>query len=94
MHQLELIARQPPLSGTHVLLDTMHPSVQFSEEFLKAQFDDRGYERPTVMRTNVDWYTRQGWELFGPDDEAFEPKDDDGNITARIPCVYMKKVLA
>ncbi|KAI9903976.1 hypothetical protein N3K66_000505 [Trichothecium roseum] len=97
MRLLERLARSPPFLSTHLLLDTMHPEFQRSEAFLRAQYDDRGFVRPpggdSAVRTNVDWYERQGWSLFGPTDEVFAPKDDEGNEIARVPCVYMKKAL-
>ena len=99
MRLLERLALSPPLLSTHLLLDTMHPDFQRSEAFLRAQYDDRGFERPLggagedAVRTNVGWYERQGWSLFGPTDEVFAPKDEEGNEIARVPCVYMKKAL-
>ena len=96
MSQTEAIAAAPPHSCTVAALDTMAEEYQLSEEHIRDVFDGRGVARPAKMRTNQEWYRRQGYELMPTEvPDVFLLRDEaTGEVKRRIPIIWMKKELA
>lgn len=64
MRETERIAALPPLNATALALDTMTDAVQRSELCMRLYFDDLGLPRPQKLRTNEEWYKRQGYQVM------------------------------
>lgn len=103
MAETERIAASPPHGCKVVALDTMARRYQLSEEHIRLVFDARGLERPSKMRSNEDWYIRQGYEIMptvgeGKAESEAEQQDTyawtqvSGEVE-HIPIVWMKKDL-
>lgn len=93
MRQLELAAASSPFNCTIIALDTVSGAFQKSEESLKSFYDDRGLKRPEEVRTNQDWYLRQGYEIIGVKNEAYMWTHPGTGEVVPIPCVIFKKSL-
>lgn len=92
----ELIAKSPPHNAELLALDTLKGSYQVSEKHLGHLYDDRGMERPAVIRSNEEWYLRQGWELVevdGKAEEIYQWLIPDTGEVRDIPVIYMNKSL-
>lgn len=92
----EHIARSPPHNSQLLALDTLKGSYQVSEKHLGHLYDERGMERPAVLRSNEEWYLRQGWELVdvnGRADEIYKWQVPDTGEVREIPVIYMTKSL-
>ncbi len=78
MAAIESKATEAPHNCTALALDTAAGSWQRSEASLASFYDARGLERPEVVRTNEDWYLRQGYALMD-----LPPPLDDGKVRAQ-----------
>lgn len=92
MAATERAAASPPVNATIVPLNTLQKEVQESEGFLKKAFDDRGMTRPTELRLNQDWYSKQGYEAT-PGPETGSYIDTTTKEAETVPIVWLKKVL-
>lgn len=93
MHQIERTASSTPFNCSVIALDTVSGAFQRSEESLKGFYDDRGLPRPEEVRTNEDWYLRQGYETMGMKEAAYMWTHPETGDVVPIPCVYLKKDL-
>ena len=92
MAATERAAASPPVNATIVALNTLQKEIQGSEVFLKKAFDDRGMARPKEVRTNQDWYGRQGYEVIpGPGTALYV--DTTTKEVETVPIVWLKKEL-
>lgn len=64
MAAIESEAAGAPHNCTVIALDTTSDAWQRSERSLATFYDDRGLPRPKVVRTNEEWYRRQGYALM------------------------------
>ncbi|KAG6051167.1 hypothetical protein E4U17_006286 [Claviceps sp. LM77 group G4] len=76
-------------------LDTIQADFQKSEVWLGGFYDDRDLPRPDVMRTNEEWYVRQGYEKLGADSEtgAYEWMNRATGKIMEVPRAFFKKDL-
>ncbi|KAL2107153.1 hypothetical protein VUR80DRAFT_5654 [Thermomyces stellatus] len=89
---LERTAASPPVNATVIALNTLQKDTQQSEVFLKKAFDDRGMARPAEVRTNQDWYMRQGYQVTpGPANGKYI--DTTTKEVETVPIVWLKKHL-
>jgi hypothetical protein len=72
---IENMATLPPHNCTTLALDTVAGEYQRSERSLASFYDERGLPRPKEVRTNEDWYLRQGYVLMD-----LPPPLDDGKV--------------
>ncbi|KAG5984804.1 hypothetical protein E4U55_003169 [Claviceps digitariae] len=93
MDQLERAASSPPFNCTFLALDTIRADAQKSEELLRGLYDDRGLPRPEVVRTNEEWYLRQGYEIIGGEAEPYEWTVPATGRVLKLPCAFFKKDL-
>lgn len=94
MTRAEQMARAPPLNASITVLDTVKKEVQLEEEFLKALFEDRGYERPKNLRPNEEWFKKQGYEVFREMESTYRWQSSGGGGAITVPMVYLKKSVA
>lgn len=80
------------MNATIVALNTRQKEVQGSEEFLKKAFENRGITRPKEVRTNQDWYARQGYEVL-PRPATALYVDTTTKEVETVPFIRLKKVL-
>ncbi|CAM1511573.1 Fc.00g090860.m01.CDS01 [Cosmosporella sp. VM-42] len=93
MVQMEHLATLPPLNRTTIALDTIAEEFYMKEESLRALYEDRGHERPEVVRSAEGWYKRQGYEIMEREEGGYNwKKPTDGEIIP-ITVVYMRKSL-
>lgn len=59
---------------------------------MKKAFDDRGMARPAEVRTNQDWYMRQGYQVT-PGPANGEYIDTTTKEVETVPIVWLKKDL-
>ena len=91
--QTEHMATLPPLNRTTIALDTIEEGFYLQEETLRALYEDRGHERPEVVRSVEGWYRRQGYEMVEKEEGGYNwKKPTDGEIVP-VTVVYMKKSL-
>ncbi|KAG5976321.1 hypothetical protein E4U58_005127 [Claviceps cyperi] len=74
-------------------LDTVRADFQKSEAWLSGLYDDRGLPRPDVMRTNEEWYVRQGYEMLGAAAGAYEWTNRTTGKIMEVPRAFFKKDL-
>lgn len=92
----EHIARSEPHNCTLLALDTMQGAYQVSEKHLKNLYDERGLVRPEKIRSNEEWYLRQGWELVevgGRVSEIYRWTVHETGEVREVPVIYMTKSL-
>ncbi|KAG6010093.1 hypothetical protein E4U21_000126 [Claviceps maximensis] len=94
MAQLERVASSAPFHCAVMALDTIRGHVQSSEEYLRGLYDDRGLSRPEVVRTNEEWYLRQGYEMIGAEMEPYEWTVPATGRVVKLECAFFKKDLA
>lgn len=98
MRETERIACLPPLNASALALDTTLGVAQKSEAAMKAFYDDVGAPRPKKMRSNQEWYTKQGYTLMDVP-ETDSPHvfkhymNEYGNGTFTLPTVWMYKAI-
>lgn len=93
MARLECLATLAPLNATAIALDTIAKESQLEESSLQALYDYRGLQRPAVIRTNEEWYLRQGYEIFARSTAEYTWTSPVTGETHPIPAVYMMKPL-
>lgn len=93
MHQVERAAASPPFNCTAIALDTVTGVYQGSEESLRGFYEDRGIPRPKVIRTNQEWYQRQGYEIIAMKEAMYDWTHPGTGVVFHIPGVYLKKEL-
>ncbi|KAG5913487.1 hypothetical protein E4U42_001117 [Claviceps africana] len=92
MDQLERAASSPPFNCAFIALDTVRSEFQKSE-MLRGLYDDRGLPRPDVVRTNEEWYLRQGYEIMEAEVEPYEWTSPATGRVVKLPCAFFKKDL-
>ncbi|PFH56100.1 hypothetical protein XA68_17069 [Ophiocordyceps unilateralis] len=93
MTQVERAAAQPPFNSTFIGLDTLPGHFQRSDQVLSMAFDSRGVDRPTELRTNEDWFRRQGYRVIGSDSCLYCRRDPVSGRVAALPGLFFKKAL-
>ncbi|KAK5998660.1 hypothetical protein PT974_01042 [Cladobotryum mycophilum] len=91
MAQIERLAASPPLNAAALALDTVTKEFQLHEENLKVWFEVTGIKRPDVVRSNEEWYVRQGYKVMGDIDLGTTWTHPAAGETASIPSIYLKK---
>lgn len=74
-------------------LDTVLGEFQLSKESMDSMYSDRGKQRPVVIRSNEEWYRRQGYEVFKEIPAGYEWKNPVTGKVIPVPIIYMKKTL-
>ncbi|GJN76792.1 hypothetical protein PLIIFM63780_000279 [Purpureocillium lilacinum] len=90
MAALERVVAGPPFGAECVALDTVTGEFQLREEQLAGFYDARGVPRPAVIRTNEDWYRRQGYEVVATNDSMYDWVNPATRETIKVPCVFMR----
>lgn len=93
MARLERVAAAPPFRSTSMALDTAPRAFQLREESLAAFYDARGAPRPPEIRTNEDWYRRQGYGVVARSEAMYDWVNPATGETVAVPCVFMVKAL-
>ncbi|UNI13528.1 hypothetical protein JDV02_000266 [Purpureocillium takamizusanense] len=91
MAALERVVEGPPFGAECVALDTLTSEFQLREEQLACFYDARGVPRPAVVRSNEEWYRRQGYEAVASKDDAYDWVSPATGETIKVPCVFMRK---
>jgi hypothetical protein len=64
------------------------------ESHLRTLYEDRGYERPKVIRSNEEWYARQGYEVMPIEEQEYYVWTVPHTGEKRpLPTVFLKKCL-
>ncbi|KAG5915742.1 hypothetical protein E4U53_004423 [Claviceps sorghi] len=92
MDLLEQAASSPPFNCAFIALDTVRSECQKSE-MLRGFYEDRGLSRSGVVRTNEEWYLRQGYEIMGAEAEPYEWTNPATGRVVKLPCAFFKKDL-
>ncbi|PTB70765.1 hypothetical protein BBK36DRAFT_1137420 [Trichoderma citrinoviride] len=101
MHQLEHLARLPPLRATTMALDTLTRDFQNTPESLaiyrRLRGGGGGEEEEVApeqqFRSNEDWYARQGYGVVGYVTGMYKWLDRETGREVDVPLVFMKKDL-
>ncbi|POR36195.1 Uncharacterized protein TPAR_03581 [Tolypocladium paradoxum] len=93
MAQLERVAAASPFGSTCIALDTASRAFQLREDVMAALYDARGAPRPREMRTNEDWYRRQGYDVVARVEAMYDWVNPATGQSVAVPCVLMKKAV-
>lgn len=94
MAEAERVASSPPHNVNWVALDTMRKEYQMKESHLRTLYEERGFERPKVVRSNEEWYVRQGYQVMPTDKDEFYVWTVPHTGEQRpMPTVWLKKCL-
>ncbi|PNY28041.1 Uncharacterized protein TCAP_02036 [Tolypocladium capitatum] len=93
MAQLERVAAAPPFHATFVALDTIPPAFQLREDVVAAFYDARGVPRPPEIRTNEEWYLRQGYAVVARGDAVYHWVNPVTGERLAVSLVFMAKAV-
>ncbi|KAL2107871.1 hypothetical protein VUR80DRAFT_4660 [Thermomyces stellatus] len=94
MRQVEEMAVREPVNAKVLVLDTQKGTSQVSEEVVKLMYTNRGLPVPTVVKSNEEWYKKQGYRVFGEEEAAYPWVDEKTGTTRYLPRVFLRKDLA
>ncbi|KAG5989875.1 hypothetical protein E4U43_004415 [Claviceps pusilla] len=80
-----------PFDCTFRALDIIRSDVQKSEASLRGLYVERGLPRPKVLRTNEEWFLRQGYEIIGAEAEPYEWTVPVTGRVMRLPCAFSQE---
>ncbi|KAJ6447049.1 C6 finger domain-containing protein [Purpureocillium lavendulum] len=90
MAAVERVIAGPPFGADCVALDTVPSEFQLREEQMAGFYDARGVPRPAVIRTNEEWYRRQGYEVVARNASMYDWVNPATGETTTVPCVFMR----
>ncbi|SPN99676.1 uncharacterized protein DNG_02527 [Cephalotrichum gorgonifer] len=93
MRQVEGLAVREPTGARAMALDTQKGESQASEETIYLLYTARGLPIPSVLKTNEEWYKRQGYVLIGEEENAYPWPDPRTGTLIWVPRVFLKKDL-
>ncbi|KAH6607610.1 hypothetical protein Trco_003923 [Trichoderma cornu-damae] len=92
MYQVERLASLAPLNATVIALDTLTKEFQTIPENIALFAKIRGSELGE-MRSNEEWYTRQGYQDIGRSEDTYKYTNPHTGDIVGVPLVYLKKDL-
>lgn len=89
MAQVELLAASSAFGATATALETITTAFQMQEAYLRPIYDAYSFPRP--RRSNVDWYSRLGFEVVPGSDHSHPSKSDLLKGISEVHLLYMLK---